>query len=59
MSSYDRVIMPFGQHKGEYLGDIPKSYLVWCVDGGHVTFQHPALEESMRKVIEMKERSGE
>ncbi len=59
MSSYGRVIMPFGQHKGEYLADIPMSYLLWCVDGRHVVIQHPELEEAMRKVIEMKERSGE
>jgi len=25
----ERVKMPFGKHKGEMLGDIPKSYLEW------------------------------
>lgn len=25
----DKFIMPFGQHAGEYLGDIPAGYLLW------------------------------
>ena len=28
----DDDLMPFGKHKGEKLGDIPASYLLWCAD---------------------------
>lgn len=26
--------MPFGKHKGEKLGDVPASYLLWLWDSG-------------------------
>lgn len=25
----DKYIMPFGKHKGEAIGDVPASYLLW------------------------------
>lgn len=28
----DRYVMPFGKHEGEYLGDVPASYLLWLYD---------------------------
>lgn len=27
-----KFIMPFGKHKGKYLGDIPARYLLWLAD---------------------------
>jgi hypothetical protein len=28
----DKSIMPFGKHKGEKLGNVPSSYLLWIYD---------------------------
>jgi len=29
MSDDDRIIMPWGKHKGEYIDSLPSSYLYW------------------------------
>lgn len=31
-----KLTMPFGKHKGEYIEDVPKSYLVWFYGRHHV-----------------------
>lgn len=28
-SAYDSNIMPFGKYKGQLLGDIPDTYIIW------------------------------
>lgn len=30
--SHSKVILKFGKHKGEYVGDVPASYLLWLLD---------------------------
>jgi Putative quorum-sensing-regulated virulence factor len=35
--------MPFGKHKGEKLGDVPASYLLWLADQPDVKRKYPEL----------------
>ena len=28
----DKTLMPFGEHKGKALANVPASYLLWCLD---------------------------
>lgn len=39
----DSDIMPFGKHKGEKLGDVPASYLLWLGDQPDIKKRHPEL----------------
>lgn len=43
--------MPFGKHKGKYLGDIPTAYLSWFRTKG---FPEGKLGLQMASVLEMK-----
>lgn len=47
--------MPFGRHRGEFIGDIPKSYLTWVVNNINLNGD---LRNAVEDVIEMLERSG-
>ena len=55
MTEYQRTVMPFGKHKGEFLGDIPKAYLLWLLENTDI--KQP-LKQSVKKTYEMLERSG-
>lgn len=46
----ERVLMPFGKHKGEMLGDIPGHYLEWCLDNIELA---PKLKKSMEATLKM------
>lgn len=48
------TIMPFGKHKGEYLGDIPLDYLIWVYENLDL---HSYLSRDIKKTIEILERS--
>ena len=39
----DEDKMPFGEHKGKRLGDVPDSYLFWLSDQNWVARQYPGL----------------
>lgn len=49
-----RVVMPFGKYKGEYLGDIPVSYLIWAYE--NLDLRLP-LRKAIKSTIKMLERS--
>jgi hypothetical protein len=51
-----RYVMPFGKYKGEFLGDIPKSYLIWMMD--NLDLRQP-LKDCVKATVEMMERSGD
>jgi len=45
------VKMPFGKYKGEFLGDIPRDYLKWCVL--NLENLDSKLEKAMVRTIKM------
>lgn len=49
------VVMPFGKYKGEYLGDIPVSYLAWLIS----VVEDKSLKSAVQKTHDMLVRSGE
>lgn len=56
----DSDLMPFGKHKGEKLGDVPASYLLWLGDQPDVKQRHPELYayiESGRVHLEKESKS--
>lgn len=54
MSEPQRTVMPFGKHKGEFLGDIPLSYLIWVYEN---TELRGKLKEDVKATIDMLDRS--
>lgn len=45
----DSDVMPFGKHKGEKLGDIPASYLLWAYDQEWCVINFPLLAAYVAK----------
>lgn len=45
-SWHDDTIMPFGKYKGERVGDVPASYLLWWLDEEPESF--PELQKYIR-----------
>lgn len=53
----DKDEMPFGKHKGERLGDVPASYLLWL--GNQDLRRYPELKKYIddnRKALEIETR---
>ena len=46
------MIMPFGKHKGEDVGDLPDDYLMWMDE--NITFKSDDLEKAIYAEIEVR-----
>lgn len=44
-------IMPFGKHEGEHLGDLPNTYIEWCLQNFDDE-ERADLLESLQKVLD-------
>ena len=45
----NRVLMTFGKHRGEMLGDIPGRYLKWLLENAEI--REPALRRAIERVV--------
>lgn len=54
---YGEVVVPFGKHKGEQVGDLPVSYMRWCLDQEWFEEQYPDLVTAFENEIRFRERS--
>lgn len=57
MKLSDTNVIPFGQHKGKRLKDIPAAYLLWLLDEEWCRKQYPDLITYIRenkKLLEME-----
>lgn len=45
----DSYEMPFGKYKGEYLGDVPASYLIWFYEQATAHRTQPLLYAYIKK----------
>lgn len=52
----ERMLMPFGKHKGEPVEDVPADYLDWFL--GNIERISPALQAEMERQIAMKRGEG-
>lgn len=48
----ERTKMPFGKHKGEMLGDIPKNYLEWVLEN-FVWTKYSDLKSDIERTVKM------
>jgi hypothetical protein len=42
------AVMPFGKYSGEYLADIPRGYLRWCLENAEI--RSPDLRRAIERV---------
>lgn len=55
----DSDLMPFGKYKGEKLGDVPASYLLWLGDQPDFAQKNPGLSgyiEANRNWLEQEKQ---
>lgn len=41
-----KVMMPFGKHRGQYIGDLPEDYITWVIENCD------NLSDDVRKALE-------
>ena len=55
MNNPEQQVMPFGKYKDEKLGDIPLSYLDWCLD---LKLEDWLKDAILRTVVILKRSGG-
>lgn len=51
----ERLRMPFGKYKAEYIDEIPTDYIIWCLE--NIENLRPELMKEMQNTL--KARRGE
>ena len=55
---YGEVRIPFGKHVGDQIGDLPESYMRWCLDQDWFEKQYPELVEAMENELRFRDKWG-
>jgi hypothetical protein len=48
-----RMLMPFGKHRGEYVEDLPRGYVRWCLENAEIR------SDDLRRALEAAASGGD
>ena len=51
-----RVMMPFGKYKGDAIEDLPKAYIVWCLE--NIESLDEQIKAEMEKQLTLSRGEG-
>lgn len=53
---YGEEVVPFGKHAGKQVGDVPESYMRWCLDQEWFETQYPELMVAFENELRFRAR---
>lgn len=53
---YGEMKVAFGKHQGKQVGDLPTSYMRWCLDQDWFESQYPEYVDAFENELRFRER---